>query len=204
MNSRSNITVLPGKSRIKLNNAINEYFKGNDENSLKQLLELEKEKCTEAYVYLGVFYEKGSKNVDIDFEKAKYYYELATESDGTVEAYLALARFYLKGLGVSINYGKAFEIYSKMIKEKNDSLAHLNIGLMYKDGLFVSEDSKKAYEHFKFAWNDGYVLGLTYMGLTEQKNGKWIQGLFMRLKAGVLSFRLAIKSPNDPHLRSGS
>lgn len=197
--SQNNITTLPETIRIKLNKAVNEYFNGNDEIAFSQFNELVDSGYSEAYVYLAGFYEKGTTHVKADYSKAIEFYALAIETQGVVEAYLGLARMYLNGMGVDKDYCKAFNLYSELIDKIDDELAHLNIGLMYKDGLCAEVNYDKAYEHFMHAWENGYIFGLTNIGLLQQKQGKWIKGWLTRLKASYLAFKLSLRSEDGNH-----
>ena len=122
---------------------------------------------------------------------------------GSVEAYLGLARIHLNGLGVEVNYCKAFEYYSSLMKENDDPLAHLNIGKMAENGMCMEIDCELAKEHFNIAWDNGYVIGLTYLGMLEQKQGHFFKGVYNRIKAGLIAFKIALNDSSDPRLRTG-
>lgn len=87
----------------------------------------------------------GFHSVPPDSVKALYFYEQAAErSDHPGSCLGNMGRFYLKGIGVPIDYEKARQYLEKaIVYEDPDSL--LNISIVYANGLGVPKDLKKVY-----------------------------------------------------------
>lgn len=87
---------------------------------------------------LGNAYDDGGIR-DIDYEKAKYWYEKAS-AQGNLDAMRALGFMYEKGKGMEVNYTKAIKIYTEAA-EKGDYHSHINLWWMYSQGLGVEKNS---------------------------------------------------------------
>lgn len=78
-----------------------------------------------------------------DFETArKEFQELANKGDD--KAMISLALMYHTGEGMKQDYDKAMDWYLKAFSKRNGDALN-NIGVMYRDGLGVSTNSKIAY-----------------------------------------------------------
>ena len=66
---------------------------------------------TLATLFLGVIFESGI-GVSVDYEKARYYYELGAD-DGVAECYTRLGILFLEGTGVNKNYKTALDYFYK-------------------------------------------------------------------------------------------
>ncbi len=69
------------------------------------------------------------------------------------------------------------------------------------EGCYVEKDIEKSKEFFEKAWKGGYVFGLTYLGIAEQKSGHKLLGWLHRIQAGILTFRIGRKNINDARIR---
>jgi len=67
---------------------------------------------------------------------------------------VAIYCIYENGIGVTQNYSKAFELYSKAA-EQGEAHAHYNLGKLYLDGKGVTKNSTKAIELFTKAADQG-------------------------------------------------
>jgi TPR repeat protein len=83
---------------------------------------------------------------------------------GVAQACFTLGNMYFNGLGVSKDYSKAIELYSKAC---NSGLAAgcTKLGAMYVLGWGVSKNYNKAVELFSKACNSGLAAGCTSLGL---------------------------------------
>ena len=102
---------------------------------------------------LGSRYLNG-EGVEKDYEKAKYYLELAAEKQHSHALY-DLGYMYLYGIGVQQDYLMAYD-YFEQSKDVGFVPAYFIIGLMYYDGAGVKQNDKKAYEYCKTAIDRGY------------------------------------------------
>lgn len=202
MREDSNILQFPKTIDAKLIEVLDAHDQDDDVSALEKCLLLIDEGCTEAYVFAGAFYEKGSKGIDVDFSKARFYYERSIEECGAVEAYLGLARIYYYGRGVEVDHCKALSFYERVVNETDNAVASLMLGRIYEQGLCLERNLEKAKEYYQRAWDAGHVLGLTHLGLIEQKTGNYLRGILLRIRAGYLGFKTAVKNPYDWRLRS--
>lgn len=203
--SPNEVVEFPASHEQRLRSAIADAARGDHSTALKKFIALIDDGCAAAYDWVGGYYELGAVGLEIekDYEKARFYYERATEQCGSREAYLGLARLYYFGRGVKQDYCKAFEYYDLVAKEAEQSgVAYLMLGQMYQHGQCVDKDIEKAKECYQKAWQKGYVLGLTYLGKLEQERGHHLKGWLYRLKAGFMGLRIAPKDSRDSRLRS--
>ncbi|KAK8872238.1 hypothetical protein M9Y10_008004 [Tritrichomonas musculus] len=98
-------------------------------------------KNSDAYNYLGLFYENGY-GVNKDYLKAKDYYTLAAQLKHP-EAYYNLGRLHKEGKGVEKNFSKSLYFYG-ISAEKNYASALFYIAYLYSTGDEVEIDLKKA------------------------------------------------------------
>lgn len=85
---------------------------------------------------LGVIHKFGTDKVEVDLEKAKFYYELAAER-GSAAACSALGQIYHLGVGnVQIDLLKAKAYYSMAValssKDASENIKELNKIIMKK------------------------------------------------------------------------
>jgi uncharacterized protein len=95
----------------------------------------------------------------------KQWHPIATAGDPAAQ--LAVANLYYGGRGVALDYGLAFEWYSKAA-EQGVAQAQYMLGALYRDGKGVEQDEGKAAELFRRAAESGipgaqYSLGLSYL-----------------------------------------
>lgn len=102
---------------------------------------------------LGARYLNGD-GVAIDYEKAKYYLEMAAEQNHAHALY-DLGYMYLYGEGVEQNYLMAFDYFERS-SDFDFAPAYYIIGIMFYDGAGVKKNNKKAYEYCKKAFEKGY------------------------------------------------
>lgn len=84
----------------------------------------------QAQANLGLVYRSG-EGVPADFQLARHWFELAARQ-GHATAMVELGRLYRFGNGVEKNPAEAIHWFEKAADEKNNSLARLNLGLLYE------------------------------------------------------------------------
>ena len=169
--------------------------------ALSRLIHLADEGCIEALSFIGAIYEFGGANVLKDYELARRYYERSVDEFGAVEGYLGLIRIYLKGLGVEKDFFKVRGYAEKLRGATGNPLASFYLGLTFMHDRSGKENLEMARECFREAWGKGYVYGLTYLGIIEQKSGCYVKGFLMRAKAGLLAFFISSWRPNSERVR---
>lgn len=117
---------------------------------------------------LGSRYLNG-EGVEKDYEKAKYWLEIAAEKNHSHALY-DLGYIYLYGIGVEKDYLMAYDLFERA-KDVGFIPAYFIIGLMYYDGAGVKKNDKKAYEYCKTAIERGYK---TSNVILDHKNKKII------------------------------
>ena len=116
------------------------------EKNIKELEVLVNQNNSEAMYELGDRYYKG-KDVNIDYGKAKFYFEKA-ESLGNYKGKYAIGRMYYFGRGLEKNYAKAYNIFNELATRYNDQNSKYYLGEMYYLGNGIEQDYGKAYNIF--------------------------------------------------------
>lgn len=196
----SNVIDLPRPVKQRLEEAVGLVRPATAKQALEKLNCLISEGVDEAWAYAGNLYEAGGVGVDRDYSKAMHCYEQSIRRVGSVGAYLGLIRIYYYGLGVSPDYKKAFEFCLILSEHENNMHANFLIGKMYLDGIGVRKDIDEARRYFRRSWKAGYIFGLTYLGISEQKSSHWLRGAMYRLAAGVMAFFIALRSDRDQRI----
>ena len=106
----------------------------------------------EAQLNLGLLYQSG-QGVDIDVEKAFYWYEKAA-SAGLAEAHLNLGMMYFEGLNVEQDYTISFQEFQSASMQ-GLSRGSFMLGKMLFEGLGVEQDMRRARELFLDAAKSG-------------------------------------------------
>ncbi|MDE6241405.1 MAG: sel1 repeat family protein [Anaeroplasmataceae bacterium] len=119
----------------------------------------------DAIYQLGIFYEKGDYGVPVDIKKALQYFEKAANL-GYLDAQLHFGGILHYGLhGVQVDYTKA-KYYYELAASQNMREAQYLLGVLYFNGLGVTEDKEKAISFFESAADKlddaQYVLGWIY------------------------------------------
>lgn len=97
----------------------------------------------------GTFYYMG-RNGKQDFEKAAYYYQMASDL-GCPYSIENLGYIYYYGRTGEINYEKAFLQFAKGSAVFNRACSTYKLGDMYKNGYFVTKDIKSAFACYQRA-----------------------------------------------------
>ena len=142
------------------------------EKNIKELEVLVNQNNSEAMYELGDRYYKG-KDVNIDYGKAKFYFEKA-ESLGNYKGKYAIGRMYYFGNGLEKNYGKAYNIFNELATKYNDQNSKYYLGKMYYLGDGIEQDYEKAYNIFN-------ELAIKY----DDKDAKYYLGEMYYLGNGI-------------------
>ena len=116
----------------------------------------------EAQVGLGHMYKDG-KGVEIDFERAVWWYRAAAEQ-GDPEGLTSLAIMYTDGLGVEKDPTEAVRLH-RAAAEQGDVDGLFNLGTMYAHGLGVEKDETVAAQWFRAAAEQGDANGQCNLGV---------------------------------------
>jgi len=134
------------------------YLKGKvipkDLNKAKLWLEkASKANFVRAQNNLGLIYYEG-KVVPQDLDKAKFWFEKAA-NQGHLKSQVALATIYLSN---KKNYPKGLELLKQGLKANNPE-AQLLMGVLYYNGIAVSQDINEAKKYYDLACKNGLQKG---------------------------------------------
>lgn len=201
MGHSSNILNFPSSSNQHFDVAVSHYERGEYKVALKEAIALIDEGYGHANTLAGAIYERGGDGIKQDYEKAKFYYQMAVDEVGAVEGWLALGRLHYFGKGMKPDYEKAFYYYSVVDQDTENAVAYLMLGKMYLEGNGVPRNLSTARKYFIKAESKGSVFALTYQGLLEKECGHYFKGLWFRLVAASRAFIISIRNPSDIRLR---
>ncbi|MBO6129701.1 MAG: sel1 repeat family protein [Pseudobutyrivibrio sp.] len=112
-------------------------------------------------------------------EEEKEIYDLFYKAQiaGDLDGAYYLAYSYENGIGVAMDYKKAFDYYSRVTKSDSTDLAdqyaknlsNTAIALLYMKGEGVEADTTKAIEYFKVASDNDYAKASYYLGQIYEK-----------------------------------
>lgn len=117
--------------------------------STKNIKELE---CLASSGDVGAIYELGQRyfygvGIEVDYEKARNYFEIASERGSSGSNYF-LGKIYYNGNGVPTNHLKAKEYFEKSA-EADNTFSKYYLGKLYYWGDGVEKNYKKAEEYKK-------------------------------------------------------
>jgi TPR repeat protein len=155
-----------------------------------------KEKNTVAICNLGYMYLSGT-GVDINPSMAFEKYKEAADL-GNSDAQFNLGYFYRRGFGVAQSNKKSMEWYKASAKQRN-VYANYALGLAYME-YDEEKDDMQAFEHFKFAADNGYneaqlQLGYLYERGIPGQNGA--AGLEKNIKEALHWYERAARYQNS-------
>ena len=133
---------------------------------------------------LGMIYQNGIDEIEIDAMKAKEMYEKAI-SLGNVNAINNLAFIYQSGLqDIKPDLNKAIELL-KISANLGNSFSHLNLGLFYFSRSFKEEDRNKGIDFLKKSAELGNVQAMKQLGILfyygfETESSKFLNFFFFK------------------------
>lgn len=137
----------------------------------------------EAISYFNNAQECRSKK---DYINAAKYYKLAADANLSPAQY-ELAKLYMRGEGVQINFKEAFRLF--YLAATNESMpwpgAYTNLGLLYYEGVGIERNLEESIKWYRKGAEEGdseamYCLGLSYQAgegvpQSDVEAAKWFQ-----------------------------
>ncbi len=124
---------------------------------------------TRAQMKLGYRFRDG-KGVRQDYISAVYWFEKASADPAlTWEAQTCIGWFYLKGLGVSKDEKKAFELYFQAA-QAGYFPAQLEVGILYEEGWGVEKNLQVAVNCYAYTAGQGYAPAQWKLGILFAEN----------------------------------
>ena len=139
--------------------------------------------------------------MDKDFEKARYWYERGVFEGDLLEAALALGKFYYMGMGVPVDYEKAYSYYAKL-ENTNNAVALLRLGILFELGKGVPKDPQRARDFYRRAAKLKNIFARKNLGVFEVKHGNILWGLVLWSSAIIQGFTLGLLKESDRRLRN--
>src|ERR1700687_5782837 len=133
MESKSRISQLPETPEIRHRVALDEYERRHFSDALRLACDLIDENFYHANALAGAIFEEGGHGVEQDFEKARFYYQRATETVGSLEGWLGLGRLYFFGKAVPRDFERAAQYYRAADEDADNAIAQLMLGRIYGD-----------------------------------------------------------------------
>jgi len=150
---------------------------------------------------LGYIYERGGQGVNRDFVAARHWFERALVEANSVEAALALGRYYYFGLGVCVDFRKAYLYYSKLEGDQHP-VALYRLGIMSEKGKGTLQDVARARNLYQRAAKKGHIYGLKNWAVLEIKRGNIPVGLALWGVAIIRGTWLHMTNPSDARLKT--
>jgi TPR repeat protein len=188
---------IPVRLEDKWRTVQSRFSAGDLAGALATLLSLAEQGEGLAYVEIGNIYELGGKSVSRDFNEALRWYGRAVKETDDPNAHLGIGRILYNLPGVERDDERALH---HLVKAGGHPAALMLRGLMHQLGRGTAIDLEKARSFYEQAARAGYLMPLTLLGRLEEAEGRYWRGLFLRLKAGVIGFKIARKNPKDPRL----
>ena len=133
----------------KLYDDVNEFGEY-DETAIENYTKASEEGNSDAYAKLGLIYEKGYFDVEIDLKNAVENYQKSVDIDENPVGLNGLGNAYYNGNVYKRNYAMAVEYYTKAALNGNlDALN--NLGICYEYGRGIQQSYAKAMECYKKA-----------------------------------------------------
>ncbi len=192
---------MPETLELRHRAALDAYERRNYEEALRLALALIDDNFHHANALAGVLYEDGGHGVEQDFQKARFYYERATETVGSLEGWLGLGRLYFFGKGVPKDLERAAGYYAIVDEDADNAVAKLMLGRIYGDPLGPFNDAQRAREYLVAAAERGNVSANAHLAMLERRQGNWPLSLGLHAKAVALAFSISMRDPADSRLR---
>ncbi|MFI3293266.1 MAG: tetratricopeptide repeat protein [Rikenellaceae bacterium] len=92
-----------------------------------------------------------------------FAYTMHFADEGNADDMASLAYMYYHGLGVDVDYSKAFEYYEKSSEQRTEN-GYVGLGLCYYYGHGVDQDYDKAYENLVIGGQNGNSIAVSMLG----------------------------------------
>ena len=201
MADTSRITQLPETAELRHRTALDAYARGDYQDALRLGRRLIEEDFNHANALVGAIYEEGGHGVEQNFQKARFYYQRAIETVGSVEGWLGLGRLYFFGKGVPKDLEKAASYYKAVNEDADNAVAQLMLGRIHAERGGPLHNPDAARKFLSEAARKGSVFATTHLALLERDEGNAIVSIWLRLKAAALAFVVSKRDSTDPRLR---
>jgi TPR repeat protein len=111
---------------------------------------------------LGLQYRLGIEGVELNYEKAMFYFKKAA-NQGEPLALYQIGSMYSRGEGVELNHAEAAK-YFKKSADLGYPTAMAHLALLYQEGEGVEKDINKAIALGEKAASQGHELGYIFLG----------------------------------------
>lgn len=151
------------------------WVKSSKGDNQKEIAEIKRKilKLPENYLNKGMEYFWG-RNVNQDYDKAKYYFELELNKNNSTMAMEYLAQIYLFYSEGEQDYNKARKLYELMIEENNYN-GYFGLGNLFEIGLGTEKSLKKAKYFYKIGLKYDKPKGLYYCARILREEKKYIK-----------------------------
>lgn len=153
----------------------------------------------EALLALGCIYERGGNGVEKDYDAARYWFERSWFEGKAIHAALALAKFYYLGLGVPVDFERAFS-YLASLEHSNNAVALLRLGTMYELGRGVQKDLGHARSLYRRSAQLKNIFARKQLGVLEVKRGNIFIGVPLWMSAFLQGVALGFFKEFDQRL----
>lgn len=153
-------------------------FRGNYQDALEYYKKAAELGNLKAYHNMGcIYFERANYNKE-DRPMAFLCFQKCAEHN-IPQSYLMLAKCYLHGYGVDVDYRKCFEL-TKKAADMNHPEAQCFLGLLYQEGKGVVQDTEKFLIYLKKAAENNYpeaqyILGKWYEDSNEDNALTWMK-----------------------------
>jgi hypothetical protein len=149
---RTPITILAGQHHYEMPQCLSNYQNKNYDLALISCTAAAESDDRQMQNLLGLIYER-HLGEEIDYEKAMYWYEKATEQ-GESHAPFNLAQLYRTGKGGIQDKNRAVKYYT-LAAERGNSEGQFSLGVMYFEGSGTAVDMEKARYWWEKAKSNG-------------------------------------------------
>ncbi len=170
----------------------------------KILDKLVSEGAYQAYYDLGFIHSFDAEpNLIQDYELAREYYLRAITEAHSAEACIALARMKRMGKGGEVDYEGSRQLLEELVEQGVHfrGFVFWLIGRYYALGEGVDVDLEMASSYFKKGAEYGHLPSLGWLGAVKQRQGRFLKGLGLRIKAGLIVLMLLVVDRKSDRLK---
>lgn len=180
--------------------AIKSYDSGDVSGALFLFKKMARQGYSPAALAVGSIYEHGNSGVPKDIDTAIDYYLRALNATDDVKAHLALGRCYLTRGKTQSDYQKARYHFINLIEDRNHRGSLYGLGVIYEHGLGVEQSYGYANQFYQEAVDQGHLLAKRNMARIFLKQGSYLKGVWLWLKASMQIMRVGTPNIGDDRL----
>lgn len=147
-----------------------------------------------------IYERRGLRGAVQNFPRALEMYMRAYTNFRYAQAARGLGRMYYCGLGVPVDYKRAYDYYSR-IEGADIPAALLLLGVLFEKGQGVERDLDRARDCYRRAAKGGNLFARKQLGVLETKRGNLPIGLLLWGSAIVQVLYFAAFKPHDERLK---